>query len=459
VCTTQWLRVLGAVHWDWNIQGMYYMPFLTNRPEIAGSLVDYVDNLQRSGVLWSAYNLQPAWRDSAAAPTGASGLDGTQSCYWNSGINCTVSPPSVTGNLLWTLHVVHKVGRYQGNDTVATAVVWPLLCRAIRFYTHFMIENATTISLPPTFSPEYPAPAGPNANYDIALLRWGVETAIQLTNQFPKLAAPADKAIWDRLALKLVGPSVDAQGRFAIYEGTPYDKPHRHFSHLLPLWPLRELSNLSDPLERGRAVASLDLWSSMPELFSLFGRPACASMNADLGRYADALDNLTYFVRTRVEGSGWYWEGSATVCNEATYMAANTLADWLLQSWNQTSLARTGLHGAPVKILELFRGIPDSVALNGSAYDAAPAAIATGSFYRLAAEGGFIVSAVRDQVDLGDPGVHTAITRFVAVESTIGGPCVLRTDMPRPLHSLPAGIELRELGARCSATPLLRRGF
>ena len=31
------------VHWDWNIQGMYYMPFLTNRPAIANSLVDYVE--------------------------------------------------------------------------------------------------------------------------------------------------------------------------------------------------------------------------------------------------------------------------------------------------------------------------------------------------------------------------------------------------------------------------------
>jgi hypothetical protein len=60
------------VHWDWNIQGMYYMPFLTNRPDIANSLVDYMESLLHSGVLWSAYNVQPGWEDSAAAPTGAS---------------------------------------------------------------------------------------------------------------------------------------------------------------------------------------------------------------------------------------------------------------------------------------------------------------------------------------------------------------------------------------------------
>jgi alpha-L-fucosidase 2 len=437
------------VHWDWNIQGMYYMPFLTNRPEIANSLVDYVEDLLRSGVLWSSWNVQPGWEDSAAAPTGASGLDGQQSCYWNYGVNCTVSPPSVTGNLLWTLHVVHQAGIYQGNETVSSAVVWPLLCRALRFYGHFMIENSTHITLPPTFSPEYPGPAGPNANYDLALLRWGVRTAAHLTKQHQLPALPSDTSLWQRLADKLIGPSLDDQGRFAIYEGTPYAKPHRHFSHLLPLWPLRELSNLSDAIEHRQAVASVDLWSSMPELFSLFGRPACASMNADLGRYAAALDNISYFVRTRVEGSGWYWEGAATACNEAPYMAAYTLADWLLQSWNETLLAGPGLHGARVKVIEPFRGIPDVVRLDGSAYDAAPAAVATGSFYKLAAEGGFLVSAVRDRVNPNDTSVYEAKTRFIAVESTRGGPCVLRTSMQRPLRSHPASVQLKDLG-ECS---------
>lgn len=241
------------VHWDWNIQGMYYMPFLTNRPEIANSLVDYMEGLLRTGVLWSASNVLKGWEDSAAAPggaavpifalylylhaavlalcvhavficvhsirvfdhipvflrvcafvcvgvgfsaravscdhvAGASSLTGEQTCYWNYGPNCTASPPSVTGNLLWTLHVVHQSGAYQANHTVATDVVWPLLVRAVRFYTHFMIENTTHISLPPTFSPEYPGAPGPNANYDLALLRWGVQTAIQLAGQYTLVA-------------------------------------------------------------------------------------------------------------------------------------------------------------------------------------------------------------------------------------------------------------------------------
>jgi hypothetical protein len=40
----------------------------------------------------------------------------------------------VTGNLVWTLHVVHQAGIYAGNATVAKAVVFPLLVRVIRYY-------------------------------------------------------------------------------------------------------------------------------------------------------------------------------------------------------------------------------------------------------------------------------------------------------------------------------------
>ena len=307
------------------------------------------------------------------------------------------------------------------------------------------------MSLPPTFSPEYPGPRAPNANYDNALLRWGLHTALQLNTQYD-LASP-DAQMWRQVATKLVGPSLDSEGRFAVYEGVPLTKNHRHFSHLLALWPLRELPK-SGQLSREKSLASLDLWSSLPELDSLFGRGPCAAMNADLGRHAAALDNMTFLVRTRILGSGWYGEGGGytTVCNEAPYLAAYTLADWLLQSWNVTTLAGVGLNNGPVKVLELFTGAPNSVPLsNVSAYEAAPASIATGSFFRLAAEGGFLVSAVREKVAAtdGDTAVYRARTVFVAVESTVGGPCVLRIPdemMARPLRVHPVNVSVKELG-------------
>ena len=439
------------VHWDWNIQGLYYLPFASGRFDIAGSLVDYMQGLAESGVLSAPSNVPVGWEDSAAAPAGASALDGVMSCYWEVGPNCTSAPPTVTGNLLWVLQLLQQTAAYSANATAEARVVFPLLGKAIRFYSHFVVDNGTVISLPTTFSPEYPA-RGPNTNYDIALLRWAVAYALELDARLN--ASSPDAPMWRDYAARLVHFQVDAASdTFAIFEGQPLTCAHRHFSHLLMIWPLHTL-DLTDAALRERATRSVDLWSSMPELDSLFGRPACMAMNTLLGRPAAALDNLTFMLHTRIEGSGWYQEGGQTVCNEAPFMAAFAIVDALLQSWNTTALV-PGAAPAP-HVLEFFPFVSPLTRLDGSAYEAAPAKLATAAFFRLPAEGGFLASAQRREYTDGRCGANVlcTFTAWVAVELGAGvaagasPPLVIRVaDMPRPLAVYPEGAAaLTELG-------------
>jgi len=153
------------LHWDMNLQQTYYLPIAINRPELANTIVDYVQFLLESGNLNT--NVPEAWRaDSAAAPTGASSLSGNESCYWNYGVNCTTSPPSVTGNLLWVLSLVRMASLYSGNTTIDTEILFPLLDRALQFYQHFQLTAADgTITLPVTFSPEWPSGSGPDGEW------------------------------------------------------------------------------------------------------------------------------------------------------------------------------------------------------------------------------------------------------------------------------------------------------
>jgi alpha-L-fucosidase 2 len=58
--------------------------------------------------------------------------------------------------------------------------LYPLLTRAVNFYRHFIIKKENTYHLPTTFSPEYPL-RGPDTNYDIALLRWAVQTLLEIS--------------------------------------------------------------------------------------------------------------------------------------------------------------------------------------------------------------------------------------------------------------------------------------
>ena len=92
-------------------------------------------------------------------------------------------PPSITGNLLWTIHNVYLQYQYSMNETMLPNVIFPLLRRAVNFYTHFQINNVTDglVHLPTTFSPEYPD-RGPDTNYDLALYRWGLTLILELTS-------------------------------------------------------------------------------------------------------------------------------------------------------------------------------------------------------------------------------------------------------------------------------------
>ena len=432
------------LHWDLNLQYPYYFPVVANRPDISATLNDYVEFLMDSGNLNT--NVPAEWQsDSAAAPTGASSLSGNETCYWSYGADCKTAPPSVTGNLLWILSVVHMNAVYSGNVTIDTEIVFPLLDRALQFYQHFQLTAPDgTITLPVTFSPEWPGGSGPDSNYDKSLYRWGLATAIELAAEYG-LSSPHLQAWKDTLS-KIAWFAVDpATDTFEIYDGVPYNQPHRHFSHLFMIWPLR-LIDVSNASQYATARNSINLWLATPEEDSMFYRPAASAMNNLLGQRAAAFDNVTYLLHHRIEGSTWYREGAQGSCTETPYAAAWAVTDWLLQSWNKTSAA-----GGPAqaRVIDFYPGLDDVIRLDGADYDAAPAKVATAAFYRLAVEGAVLASAARALVTHNATHYVTR-TSFVAVERLASAPgtapLVLRTNMARPLATSPAGVPVTELG-------------
>jgi alpha-L-fucosidase 2 len=432
------------LHWDLNLQYPYYLPITAYRPDISQSLTDYVEFLMRSGNLKS--NVPSEWQfDSAAAPTGASSLSGNETCYWNYGADCKTAPPSITGNLLWTLEVVHMSSTYHGNETIDKEIVFPLLDQALQFYQHFQIVNETdgSIHLPVTFSPEWPGGPGPDANYDISLYRWGLALAIDLAQQY-NLSSPHLEA-WKNTLNNIISFSIDpVTDTFEVYAGVPYNQPHRHFSHLFMIFPLR-LIDVSNSSQYQTARNSVNLWLATPEMDSQFYRPAASAMNILLSQRAAAFDNITFLLNTRIEGSTWYREGSQGSCTETPYAAAWAVTDWFVQSWNLTLAAGP----IPVHIIHLYPGIDSVIRLDQTPYEAAPAKVASASFYRLAVEGGVLVSAAR-QVLMQNLSHYITRTSFVAVERldnvTVKSPLVLRTDLERPLSTFPLGVTITELG-------------
>lgn len=251
-------------------------------------------------------------------------------------------------------------------------------------------------------------------------------------------------AQWQATLARMTWFPVDAaSGTLEIYRGIPYGTPHRHFSHLFSIWPLH-LLNVSNATQYTLAQRSINLWLATPERDSMFYRPAASAMNVILGQRAAAFDNITDLLHSRLEGSGWYREGTAGSCTETPYAASWAVADWMLQSWNHTT-ASTPPHAV---VIDVFPGIDDTIRLDGSAYDSAPARAASASFYRLAASGGVVVSSARAVVTYNATHYVTR-TAFVAVEAPAAAPSspiVVRTNMARPLGISPASVAFVELG-------------
>jgi len=418
------------LHWDMNLQQTYVFPMTANRLGLSATLADFVESLHRSKAFTG--NVPLGWQqDSDAAPTGASSLGGQETCYWNYGAGCKTAPPSITGNLLWTLQVVALHGRYSGNVTVMTDVVFPILVRALNFYQHFQFMNSTDgkIHLPLTFSPEYPGPPGPDANYDLSLYRWGLLTVGKLAQEY-NLTDPNLPKFRETLAtLQLY--SIDSKsGTYEIYAGRPYLTPHRHYSHLFMIWPLH-LTDVTQEPWKGLAQRSVDLWLATPELDSMFYRPVASKMNVLLDRKVAAYTNLSILLQTRVTSNTMYNEGPQGSCTETPYAAAWAIGELLVQSWNNSIDFFPGVEDVIVK------ASPDASSLLG---------LSTAAFYELRTEGAFLVSA-RRRIVVDNTTYHITATDFIAItfSEATSRTCVIRTTMVRPLVAV-AAASIQEIG-------------
>lgn len=363
-----------ALWWNLNVQLAYSHLLPANHPELSEGLVNhlhkYRDNL--------AKNLPEHMQADSAAINVVAGQD----------LLSPVRDPSVkgkgvtTGNLTWAMHNAYMQYRYTMDEDMLREKIFPLLKRSINFYRHFMIEGEDgLIHLPKTASPEYGY--AEDCTYDLALLRWGCETLIKsceiLDIDDPLLPE------WKDILKRLTPYPVDETG-FMIGKDMPYAKSHRHYSHLMMLYPLSTM-DLDDPEQRKLAKKSLLHWQSLPEALAGYSYSGSSSMFSLLGDGEMAEQRLQDFFEDKILPNTFYKEGSPVI--ETPPAAARSILDMLIQSWGDT--------------IKVFPAIPEKW------QDV--------SYANLRTEGAFQVSAVR----------KNGKTAFVTITSLAGAPCRVQT--------------------------------
>ena len=370
-----------GVWWNLNVQLEYWLIHGANHLELDAIPRSLLDNQQ---ILVDG--LRPEYRADSAGLRRSTDQHGNDNGFV--AVPGVASPAPEVGDLPWALHNVWLSYRHTMDVRILRDVLFPLLRRAMNYYLHFLAPGADgKLHLPPTFSPEYGT--APDCNYDLALIRWSCRTLLDSakTLGITDPLAPT----WQRVLDTLVDYPVDANG-FMVGAGVPFAMSHRHYSHMLMVYPLY-LVNAEQPEHRALIETSLRHWISFEGALRGYSFTGAASISAQLGKGDDAVGYLRELVARFIQPNTMYHEAGPVI--ETPLSAAQSIHDMLCQSW-----------GGVIRI-----------------FPAVPAAWADVTLDDFRTQGAFLVSAVR----------RAGVTTFVKVHSLAGEPCRVRTGIAGPL--------------------------
>jgi hypothetical protein len=374
-----WLQLTAwpALWWNLNVQLSHSGGYTANRRGMV-SAMSYRLDINRDNL---AKNVAEPYRaDSYAIGRSASGWDLLGDAGQPGGRE-PLDPKMgrETGNLLWGIHNIDQEYRYWQDTNLRDSVLYPLLSRAVNYYRHFLLENEDgRLSLPETFSPEYKIAA--DCTYDIDLLGWGVERLLELADE--KSLSEKDEPLipaWKEIQNKLVPVHVSEESGRMIGRDVELTGRHRHWSHLMAIYPLRTLTP-EEPADRSLIDRSLTHWHSFGRAmgYSFTGGACMAALLGDGERAIEFLNGLKSFLQPNT----FYSEIGLPVM-ETPLHGATAIQEMLLQSWNGR--------------LRIFPAVPTEWP--------------DVQFHQLRGEGSFLVSARQEQ--------HK--TQWVLVKAETGG--------------------------------------
>jgi hypothetical protein len=389
-----------AVWWNLNVQVAYPSINGANHPEL-----DAVTETFRRFEANLELSVPPAYRD---GNTYALSHPGDRTLRPGDARTVGIPGPGnandQTGNLIWGLHTAWVSYRHTMDDTVLRRVIYPILGKALNYYLKFLAEGPDgRLHLPQTRSPEYANAA--DCTYDLSLIRWACTTLIDSARRL-RIADP-NIPRWRDVLDRLVPYHQDPAAGVLIGADVPLADSHRHFSHLLWLYPLQE-SSWDRPADRDLMRRTFDHWAGMRDRWHGYSFAAASSMCSVMDAPEEGLAHLNFFLdgnvtdSTQLTPNTMYREG-ANFAIESPLAAAQSVLDMLVQS-----------HGGVVKVFPaVSSGWPDA------------------SIAGLRTQGAFTVDASR----------HAGRTEWIRIRSEAGEPLVLQ-------HGIAGDISVRDQRGR-----------
>ncbi len=389
---TFWPMVWG----DLNVELQYWTHLTANRLEAGSSLCNWFDKNEQN--LYG--NVPSHWEDSM----------GLSTCFPQDLVGGQGG--NVPDMLCWIMHNYWLHCEFAGDRERMRDGLFPKLRGVVNSYRNYLkdnpvISNDGKIHIKKSWSPEYPGGRGQDINFTIGLMHWSLQTLLDI-NEEHELNDPL-AAEWQDMLDRLVDFQIDEDG-LRIGRDIPFDKPHRHYSHLLTFYPLAVLT--PDTEEGAKLMrTTLDHWLDVTfnreqkdSAMAVTGYTAtgAASMYAWLGDSDQAYHYLDFLIKhNRVSPTTMYAEGNPVI--ESPLSFATCIHDMLLQSW-----------GGKIRV-----------------FPAAPKVWGDVAFKDFRTQGAFLVSAKK----------KGGVTQFVQVKSLAGSPCFVQPGIPKPdicINGVPA---------------------
>jgi alpha-L-fucosidase 2 len=217
----------------------------------------------------------------------------------------------------------------------------------------------------------------PNSNFDLALIRWIFGANAEMAEA---LGLEKDEGHWKDLLSKMDEPAVEGEdGPLLVAPDEALQESHRHFSHLMDIYPLGIIHIEGTDRDRRIIEASLEQMDELgSKLWTGYSFAWMACMRARVGQAEPALENLRNYMDCTLQ-NGFHVNGPQTrkelsdynsmraFTLEGNFGASQAVHEMLLQSW-----------GGRIRI-----------------FPATPEEWEDVSFSRFRAEGGYVVDAER----------------------------------------------------------------
>ncbi|MFV0391336.1 MAG: glycosyl hydrolase family 95 catalytic domain-containing protein [Paludibacteraceae bacterium] len=312
-------------------------------------------------------------------------------------------------NMTWLLYYYRQDCVYNNKVDELTGAFFELLTYSMNYYFRIRkkLDTDGKYHLPITASPEYPVKnVGADVNYDHATVRWGLKTLIEINDRYRLNSSK--RADWQDFLDNLAPYPVGENG-YKISATQDYETSHRHWSHLLHIYPYR-IVNWDQSENRDLISRSIDHWQSKTGALQGYSYSGSSAMYAGMGDGERAFTQLDKLISNGmyIRPNTLYYESGNPVF-ETPMSAVSSLQDMYLQSW-----------GNKIRV-----------------FHAVPQAWQEASFIDLRTEGAFLVSATRNY----------GKTVFIQVKSEAGGLCRLQTGMDMK-HAVVRNLEGDEVDYR-----------